>query len=219
MQALTKNHVKIIDQKISIEKILLHAALENLPIYALINEERRVQFGHYNETYEDGTTAWTPNEDDYSFKYFSIVPIGYRSTLELLRVGSTDLSGCPLTEEDRFGQVWKDSPGENDKPLEVTLAHVYVDINELEPLLTLNNESELTEETKNSQKTQTVSSESNKYKSALKIIRALAKKLEIDLKQRGVARNIKTLVDETGLLITEETVLKHIREAANLEDE
>jgi hypothetical protein len=220
MQSLTENHVKVIDQNIPAEKIMLHAALQRLQIFALINQERRVQLGHFNETYEDGTPAWTPvNAEDYAFKYFSLAPLTYRSILDLLKSGSTDLSGCPLTDEDRFGQVWKDSPSENDKPLEVRLTHLYADKEELEPLLNSNEKSESIKNNETPKSRPTSSSETKKYKSALKIVAGLSNKLNININERGAATKIQRLVEEAGLRITDDTIRNHLIEAKNLEDD
>lgn len=220
MQSLTEHHVKVIDQKIPAGKILLYAALHRLQIFALINQERRVQLGHFNETYEDGTPAWTPvNAEDCAFKYFSLAPLTYRSILDLLQSESTDLSGCPLTDENRFGQVWKDSPSESDKPLEVRLADLYVDKEELEPLLNSNEKSEALINNDTPQRKATTSSETNRYKSALKIIVGLSYKLKIDLNKRGAAAEIQRLVEEAGLQITDDTVRNHLTEIKNLVDD
>jgi len=220
MQPLTENHVKIVDQKIPAQEILLNAALHRLQIFALVNQERRVQLGHFNETYEDGTPAWTPvNAEDYAFEYFSLAPLTYRSILDLLKSGSTDLSGCPLTDEDRFGQVWKDSPSENDKPLVVRLAHLYVDKEEFEPFLNSNEKSEAIKHNENPKGRTTTTSETKKYKSALKIIVGLSNNLRINLNERGAATKIQRLVEEAGLRITDDTIRNHLIEAINLEDD
>lgn len=226
VQSLTENHVKIIDQKISAEEILMNAALQRLQIFALINEERRVQLGHFNETYEDGTPSWTPTDiEDYAFKYFSLAPLTYRSILDLLKSGSTDLSGQQLTDEDRFGQVWKDSPGENDKPLEVRLEHVYIDKKELKRFLNPDEKhgagagAGAGQNIENQQRKATTSSETKKYNSALKIVVGLSRKLNINLNETGAAKKIQRLVEEAGLRITDDTIRSHLTKAKDLEGE